>query len=347
MKSVLAIDPGYHGFRVGIYCGVPDPELAVTNTVVKSLSAGENPFETFWELTGTIPSIVVIPGGSYRPSRAGCYWLSGDMANEASYIDFFHPRNQTTIMAYRYCLEKEIPGLVVEPMNTADLVDEATFSGVKDYWRRGVFYALPQRVAFQLAAERAGKRVKNFAGITVYLGEETCVSAHRGTKVIDTSDPIMGEGPFGLRSAGTLPATAFVDFMARGGLGERPVRRLKEESGLLAYLKRTSLDLSELEKAFQDGQDDVVNAVNSMAYQVAKEIGRQLVSLQGQADSIILCGEGAGLEPLVLGIKSRVSKWAEVCVFSQDLVIPSLVKEGINALNGKRIKKYTLGRRLN
>jgi len=340
MKGILAVDPWLSGSRLGIYTGETARKMDETRLITVTLGPGEDPFAEYETLTGSTPDIVVIPGGSYRPSRPGSYWLNDALANDASYSDFWHPRNQMTIIAYRYCLEKKVPGVVLEPMNTAELLDEATFSGVEDYTRRGVFYALPQRIAWDLVCERLGKPTKDVSGVSVYLGDECCVSCHKSGRILDTSDPIMGEGPFGFRSVGTLPATAFLALIERGGLGERPHKKLKEESGAYSYAGREVDSPALLEETAMAGDPGALTGLSGMTYQVSKEIGRGVAALSGRVDAIALCGPGAALRSLTLGIKSRVSKWGKVMVFEEDLIIPALVKEGIEVLMGKSPKKY-------
>ncbi|QUL98911.1 MAG: hypothetical protein IMF26_02225 [Candidatus Fermentithermobacillus carboniphilus] len=339
MKTVVAVDPGFSGTRLFFYSfDERYPALDTGKTRVEILRPGEDPFSRLDRVNVTPPDVVVLPGGSYRPSPPGVYRLSDTLASDASCIAPWHPRNQMTIMAYRYCLHKKIPGIVVEPMNSAELLDEAVLSGYPAYKRRGCFYAVPQRAAWEHWVSRHRETGRDLSGITVYLGEEACVSAHKGTRVVDTSDPIMGEGPYGWRSAGTLPATAFISYMHEGGLGERPLRKLKEDSGVYGYARNSAGTVESLVEALTKGDEKAVSGVVGMAYQVSKEIGRQTAALSGKIDVVVVCGPLVVLRDLVDGISRRVSKWAPVEVVREDLVPPVLIKEGIDVLMGKSVR---------
>lgn len=341
MNRVLAIDPGFRQIRIGSYVYEnQDKELDDAKISVETCKPCEDPFSRYEKSRG-LPDIVVIPGGCYRPSESGSYRLSESIARDAAQIDSWHPRNRVTVMAYRYCTEKGIPGVVVEPMHSAKLSDEALFSGYRDYKRRGVFYALPQREAWACAAREAGLSLEKMRGVSVYLGDEVSVSAHCGTRVVDTSDPVKGEGPFGFNSAGTLPAIGFLSFMAGKGSDGKLLTNLKSKAGLRAYAGVAAKDVETLISFAEKGEQNILRAISGMAYQVSKEIGRQVCALRGCIDTIVLCGPLASVDVLVEGIKMRVSKWAKVLVIAQDLVLPCLIREGIAALMGKCLKNIS------
>jgi hypothetical protein len=65
-----------------------------------------------------------------------------------------------------------------------------------------------------------------------------------------------------------------------------------------------------------------------MAYQVAKEIGRQISALSGKADCVCLCGVATSISPLVQGIEDRTKKWARLVVLRDDLALRALELEG-------------------
>lgn len=308
MKTVLALDPGFRGTRTGIW--------DVTGHEIQTgfVPAGRDPFEAAQASLGIPPSIVVVPGGP-----PGAPW---------------HPFSQTAEAARAYCSSADVPLIEVSPMCSADLPPEARLSGHGKWQRQGFFYAVPQRAAFEAAARTLGIPRDSARVVTIYLGDEVAVSAHDGDRVVDTSDPVTCEGPFGLTSAGTAPATAFVAWVGAAKRPEEDIRtELKARSGAYAYAGVQDID--SLREALGRGERGALTAIAGMAYQVSKEAGRQIAALRGQVDAVALCGPGTSLDALVCGIEARLSKWCRVLSIRDDLTMLSLVREGIRVLSSK------------
>jgi butyrate kinase len=333
MTGIAAIDAGFSETRVG-FLGDGDGGV-----VMHGLKAGDDPF--LW-LHSACPGdirCVVIAGGSYAPCPPGVYVVDEHMAGDAAGIDGWHPRNRMTVRAFEYCSKVGIPCLALDPMLTDTVLPEARLSGYPGYERRGVYYAVPQRQAFYKAVSSLGLDAAGAPIITVYLGDETCVTAHRGDRVLDSSDPLACEGPFGLTSAGTIPATAFLAWLGREGkAGQDLLSLLKVRSGAFSYAGVETLQ--ELARLTREGHAGALLAVSGLAHQVSKEIGRALATLKGEAECVSITGPGASLLSLTSAIEERVGKWCPVICFREDLAIPALLREGSRALAGGGARKY-------
>ncbi len=322
MKTVLAVEPGYRDARAAV--ARVDSGGDVISCTFMDLAPGSGILENVRREANVAPDVVVIPGGAYLPCPPGSHLISEKMVNEALMVASWHPRNRLTVETFQYCSEIGIPGIAAEPMSSCYLQHPALISGTPWYKRAGFFYAMPQRCVWEKV--RATKGLPgDVGGITVYLGEEVAVSSHQGGAILDSSDPVFGEGPFGLTSVGTLPATAFVSYLESLGDRDQFRQNLKEGSGVYAYSGVN--DMAGLEAALDEGQDAAVRAVKAMAYQVAKEIGRQVASLSGNVGAIGLCGPAARLSLLTQGIRQRVSKWAPVEIVL-DSTVEYLILEG-------------------
>ncbi len=332
MRTVLAVNPGYGGVEAALAA-----EGRVTDALLSSWCC---PPDT-WDFAivsreiDTSPSVVVIPGGIYGPSAPGTYRLTSKMAEEAAENDPFHPRNRLTVQAYRYCREQGIPGVVVEPMNTGTLAPPAEVSGLTTHTRRGVYYAFPQRIAFMESCRGLGL-ASQARGVTAYLGEEASVSSHVGDKVIDTSDPVLGEGPFGLTAAGTLPVGGFLTYLDEHPEFD-PVSSLKRNAGAFGRANVASFD--EFIAAVSRRDEAALSAVSAMGYHVSKEIGRQVACLSGKVDAIVLCGKGASVCPLRDRIAGLVGKWAPVVTYGEG-ELDLLFSRGTSVLRGEVLKEY-------
>ncbi len=326
MKSLLALDAGYRGIRAR---AVDLDGQGGSYLAAWDFPPHEPDFALIEREIGT-PSLVAIPGGTYGPpgptaglpSNAGVYRLDRDLAREAGIIDKDHPRNRMTVACFCYCRSVGTSCYVVEPMASAKLRPEASLSGTKGRSRRGVFYALPQKAAWDDAKRTLGLG-ENACGLTVYLGEECCVSSHAGNDVVDTSDPVLGEGPFGLTAAGTLPAGGLFSYLGQNPVGD-PVKTFKAEAGLLAYAGADSI--GDLESMLSSGDEGAVSAVVAMGYQVAKEVGRQVTAFGGDVSVLALTGPGTGIARLCREIEIRVSKWTRIHIHRRDVIDVLLMK---------------------
>ncbi len=335
MTSVLGIDPGFSEVRVAVLS-------SNGQAVLDTLSPEVNPFRWFEDRYGSHPAGVVIAGGYYAPCSPGVYRINERMAEDAARLFGWHPRNRATVGAFRYCRDCGIPGAAVEPMSSVALSPEARLSGHPDWERPGVYYAFPERASFLSACASLGLDPSVARGITVYLGDEVSVAAHRGMTIVATGDPIACEGPFGFASVGTLPATSFVEWLEAGGeragLQDDIRERLKARSGVFAYAGAATL--GDLSRELYGDNRDAIRAVMGMAYQVSKEIGRAMAALKGAAEMIVLTGPGVSLDLLVSGIEERVAKWSRVVRVPEDYCMRALVEEGRAALFSKSLKAY-------
>lgn len=308
MTAILALDPGYLRTRIGV--------VSEGSREVREVPAGADPFAAAEELAREQASVVVLPGGP----RGELYpW---------------HPRNVAIASAKAYCEKRGIPLVVARPDGEAVLPPRARLSGFPDCLREPTCYGIPEVLACETAARSIGVSPEAARIVVAYLGEEVSVSARVGGVLVDSSDPTTCEGPFGLTSCGTAPATAFITYVSSSGLPVPELRdRLKRRSGAFGLARVSSL--AELCEELESGKAEAKIAVEAMAYQVAKEIGRQLSALSGKADCVCLCGAGTSISPLVRGIEDRVKKWAQLVILRDDLVMRALELEGWRALSTK------------
>lgn len=334
-RSVLAVDLGRRFGKVGFFG--ENGEM-----IQERIPAGADFLERAAALMGSPPDILVIPGGSYAsPSqRTGPDAFSevfpvdetvDKLARECE--DSWHPRNVLTQMTWKYAAKTGCKAVAVGTMRGAPLAQEAQLSGLPRYSRRAIYHALEHQEAIRAAGEVNGTDFRQKNLIVAYSGEETSVACHvRGT-VVECTDPLAGEGPFGLQAAGTLPATALVDAFFKNLLGDTPEELLSCGAGVLAYAE--TADEKELERLVEKGDEKALRALCGMAYQISKEIGRAQATLSGRVDNIILAGSAFSLDEVASFVGSRVGKWAPVLVVGGELVIPALLRAGAHEIDGK------------
>jgi len=293
--------------------------------VYKKIPAGPDFVERACALAGFIPGVLVIPGGSYVVGSQRVFPVGEEIAALARGCeDSWHPRNLLTCMAWEYGAKAGCKVMAVGTMTGAPLSQEARLSGLPGYCRRTVYHVLEHREAIRAAGEATGENLAQKNVIVVYSGEETSVACHAAGTVVECTDPLAGEGPFGLRAAGTLPATALVDAFFANQLGDNPEELLSCRSGVMAYAGTT--DEEELASLVEGKDEKSLRAVRGMAYQICKEIGRAVATLAGAVDLIILAGPVFSLGEVVDFVRLRVEKWAPVTVVAGELVIPALLR---------------------
>src|ERR1035438_4292083 len=100
--------------------------------------------------------------------------------------------------------------------------------------------------------------------------------------MIDNNSP--EEGPFGPDRTGSLPVQALIKVCCSGAYnGKQLDRHVFGEGGLFAYLG--TRDLQEVERRIDAGDAFAAQVFESMAYQIAKEVGAMAAVLKGRVDA--------------------------------------------------------------
>lgn len=155
-----------------------------------------------------------------------------------------------------------------------ELSELAKISGMPEITRQGIY----DRVAHEAAIQRVNALQRNSDNrlIVACLGDGVSVAAYDSGKVLDVNNSWDGEGPMGLKRAGTLPTIGLVTWAFQSGKTLNELEQsLVSGSGWEAY--KTQLNEAEWEKI--------------LAYQVVKEIGAMRAVLRNEVDAIVLTGE--------------------------------------------------------
>jgi butyrate kinase len=181
------------------------------------------------------------------------------------------------------------PAVVVDPVVTDELMDEARLTGLPELRRRSVFHALGQRGAAREAARRLGIDYGRGRFIVAHMGGGITVGAHRQGRVLDVTNGIDGEGPFTPERSGALPIVPLLDMIERGEKTPAELRRaVTRGSGLLAHLGTS--DLREVEARIAGGDEKARLVFDAMAYAVAKAIASMAPALEGRVEAVVLTG---------------------------------------------------------
>lgn len=345
---ILAINPGSTSTKVAVY---RDEELLVSKTVQHSKAQLDKFGDVHkqekmrlacvlqvLEDSGISPqdlSAVVGRGGLVEPIDSGTYVVNQRMIDDL--LDAHgtvHASAFGGIIAYEIAQANHIPSYVVDPIVVDELDQNAKLTGMPGLERRSVFHALNQKSVARRCAADMGLDYENGRFVVAHMGGGVTVGAHRYGRVIDVNDALAGEGPFTPERTGALPAVPLIHLCFSGDYTEQElVDKVTRAGGLTAYLGTN--DLRKVERLIKEGDEYATLVLESMAYQVCKEIGAMYAVLEGRADAIILTGGLAHSTRFTGCIKQRIGQMAPIKVYPGEDEMLALASGALRVLRGK------------
>lgn len=351
--KLLTINPGSTSTKIAVFNDL-DPELTIiikhTVDELSRFARVSDQFEYRRDLVlntlreNGIPlrfDAIVGRGGLLKPIEGGVYEVNDVMLSEME-----HPmRNHASNLGCRLAADiaSRIPGcraLTADPGVVDELDDIARVSGSPLMPRVTTWHALNQRAIARRHAAATGTRYEDLNLIIAHLGGGISIGAHRHGRCIDVNNAFDGEGPFSPERAGSLPPGALIDLCySQRYTREQLKRRISGNAGLAAHLGTT--DVAAIVESIDKGDKKAELILNSMIYQIAKNIGSAAVTLFGQIDAILLTGGVAYSDYVVSRIRSRVEFLAPIFVYPGENEMLALASNGLGALNGTiEIKEY-------
>lgn len=231
-------------------------------------------------------------GGLMKPlARPGVYRVDQPMVDDLMSERFgSHPASLSAPIAYD--LAAELGGgagvFVVDPISTDTLWDEARVSGVPEVQRFGRHHALNVRRAARHAAMQLGKPLYGCKLVVGHFGSGVSICTVDGGRVVDVNDAQLGEGPFSVARAGTLPIHGVLDLAYSAPERKKLEQRLSRAAGMCAYVGTS--DFREVEKKLDAGDPEAHATYRAMVFQSIKYLAAAAGALGGQPDAIVLTG---------------------------------------------------------
>jgi butyrate kinase len=274
-------------------------------------------------------------GGLLKPIESGVYPINQKMLEDLhSATAAIHASALGAIIAAEIARPLSIPAYVVDPIVVDEMDRNAKLTGMPGIERSSVFHALNQKAIARRLAAQLGKPYENTRFIVAHLGGGITVGAHRYGRVIDVNDALSGEGPFTPERTGAIPAIPLINMCFSGDYTEAEmIEKVTKKGGMKAYLG--TVDLRDVQKMIHDGDEFAALVLDSMAYQVSKEIGAMTAVLEGLVDAIILTGGLAHSNRFTGAIKQRVDKLAPIHVFPGEDEMLALISGVLRVLRGK------------
>ncbi len=277
---------------------------------------------------------VVGRGGILHPLKAGVYRVNPDMVQDLQVCRYgVHASNLGGLIAESIAKMLGIEAYIADPVIVDEMDDLARFTGWPDFERKSMFHALNQKAVARRYAREHGSRYEEVKLIVAHLGGGVSVGAHRGGRVVDVNNALLGDGPFSAERTGGLPFGSVMDYSFSGRYSqEEMVKMFVGKGGLVAYLGTG--DAIEIHKRIEAGDDRARLVLEAMAYQVSKEIGAAVAVLEGDIDAIIITGGIAHDSFMIDWIRQRVSFIAPLIVYPGEDELAALAEIVGKALEG-------------
>jgi len=285
--------------------------------------------------------IVSARGGTLRPIEGGTYNISPQMVSDLSESTYGrHASNMSGLIADRFRKKYGCEAVITDPVVVDELIDEVRMTGLKGIERKSIFHALNQKSVARKYAESVNKEYGDINVIICHMGGGITAGAHQKGRVIDVNDGLSGEGPMSPNRSGSLPNGAFAKYIIDNRLDYDEAYEVITKEGGFISLAGTQNAL-ELENRALDGDSCAIAIYESMAVQIAKEIGSRAAILKGEAEQIIFTGGLAYSKYLIDLIRPYVSFIAPITVYPGEEEMKALAEGAYRVMSGEEsVKTY-------
>lgn len=276
-------------------------------------------------------------GGLLHPLKGGVYEVNQDMIDDLESSRYgWHSCNLGALLAAAIAKRNNLRAYIADPVIVDELQPLARISGWPKFQRRSIFHALNHKAAGHRFAYGQGGKYEDYNLIIVHMGGGISIGAHQKGMVIDVNNALNGEGPFSPERTGGLPVISVIEACYSGDFADE--YEIKNtfvgRGGLLAYLGTN--DAKVVDQRIREGDEEARFIIESMAYQIAKEIGSAATVLKGEVDAILLTGGLAYDHYLVDWVTERVKFISPVRVYPGEDELKALAKAVDEALAGRQ-----------
>ena len=276
-------------------------------------------------------SAVVGRGGLLPPVKSGAYLVNEEMIDRLVNRPVLeHASNLGAIISYEIAKPLGVNAYIYDSVAVDELTDIARLSGVKGMDRTCLSHALNSRAMAIKYAKNNNKKYEDLNLIVAHLGGGISLSVHEKGQMVDiVSDD---EGPFSPERSGRVPCKTLIDRCFSGNYTHREMlKTIRGKGGISSYLG--TVDVREVEKMINEGNEEAKLVHDAMTYQIAKGIGELATVVSGKVDAIILTGGIAYSNLITDNIRKRVEFISEVCVIPGENELESLSQGILRVLN--------------
>lgn len=283
-------------------------------------------------------SAVIGRGGLVKPIESGVYAVNDALKHDLVHATMHHASNLGGLIADQIAQAAGVKAYIADPVVVDEMIEEARISGLPECPRVSIFHALNQKATARIYAKSQNRRYEEMNLVVVHLGGGISVSAHRQGRVIDTNNALNGDGPLAPERAGGLPASALVDLCFSGRYTQAELHKLLAGKGGMVALMGTN-SMLQISQMMEAGDARATLMLNTMCYNVAKEIGAMATTMCGKVDAIIVTGGIAHDKYVVEYLRERCSFIAPLAVYPGENELESLSANALGVLRGEMTPK--------
>lgn len=278
-------------------------------------------------------SAVIGRGGLIRPIPAGVYEVNSRMRYDLRNAQMKHACNLGGLLAAQIAHMAGVKAYIADPPVVDEMDDVARISGMPMCPRKPIFHALNQKAIARLHCDRVGWTYEESNLIVAHMGGGISVAAHKQGRIVDVNNALDGDGPFAPDRAGSIPSSELIKVCFSGQYTkEELLKFISSKGGLVAYLGTNSV--IQVMERIEEGDQRAKKVLESMCYNVSKQIGAMAGALSGKVQAILLTGGIAYNEPIVEYIREHCGFIAPVEVYPGENELEALVMNALVVLRG-------------
>mgnify|MGYP000779790905 CR=1 FL=1 len=344
--KILAINPGSTSTKVALYDEErPSLDLTLRHTAEQIARYTNIIDQLGWRREMILTALsehgfdimqlsaVIGRGGLVRPIPAGVYEVNEAMRRDLTNATMEHASNLGGLLAAEIAAMAGVKAYIADPVVVDEMEDVARLSGHPDCPRKSIFHALNQKATARLHCDRIGIVYEKANLVVAHLGGGISVAAHKQGRVVDVNNALDGDGPFAPDRAGSIPSSELIKVCFSGQYTkEELLKFISSKGGLVAYLGTNSV-IQVMERIAQ-GDQRAKKVLESMCYNISKQIGAMAGALSGKVQAILLTGGIAYNEPIVEYIREHCGFIAPVEVYPGENELEALVMNALVVLRG-------------
>ena len=347
-KRVLVINPGSTSTKIAIFAGsactcsqvlqYTSAELAQHAHIVDQLALRRKGVDSFLEsnaIDAEPLSAVAGRGGLLRPLRGGVYTISDKMCEDLKAAKYGeHASNLGALLAKQYADKFKIPAFIVDPVTLDEFDAPSKISGVPGIERKSRIHALNIRSVARRCAAELGRDIGSTMFVVAHMGGGISVCAMDGGRIIDSTDALLGEGPFSLERAGTLPLAAMLGLCFDSGLSKAEVTALLSRKSGFSGLFGVD-QLPDVFRIIDAGNVQAGLALEAMIRQIARWVGAMTALMAATPDAMILTGGMANSTRFTDSLARYIGHLGPVRLYPGEYEMEALAEGVLRVLNGQ------------
>jgi butyrate kinase len=346
-ETILVINPGNTSTKVAVYEGTApvcaesikhgDAELAAYPDINAQRQFREELTLDFLRRQAIDPRAIraiAARGGLLKPLASGTYVVDQAMVDDlVAAKKGSHASNLAAQIGFSLAARFGVMAYIVDPVSVDEAEPLARYSGHKRFTRVMLTHALNMKAVAKRYCAEKGWRYDAVTLLVIHLGTGNSLSLHRGGRMIDAVNP-SEEGAFSMDRCGGLPILQAVRHVLDNGMSFKDFEKMVfGNGGLYSYLG--SKDFLKVRDQYIAGDPLTMEAVQAMAYQVAKEAGGLATVVDGRVDAILITGGIAFNEFFTELIRRRVAFIAPVHVYPGEDEMQALAEGVCRVLRGE------------